>query len=645
MPVKVVLVDVNPKMVAAWRATFEENPEVEVVQGSMLDQQVDAWVSPDQRARRAWTAGSTRSSRSTSAPAIETRVQQEIARRYGGLLPVGHATCVPTGAAQPRYLISTPTMTASSEDISDTLNVALACAAAFQAVHMQNAREPGSIRSVALPGLGANTGQGAGRDLRRPDVDRLQPVPRAGVRRLRRHAGGAGGAARRPRPDAAAQAEGEGQGGAGRRHAAGRARARRRRRPRRRRARTRTSTSTTSEPKRPIEGRRRMIPRPGAALQPERTRPRRGRLGRARRGPRRHVPDPARARPAGREARARAPSTGPTPRTSSPRGSRRSSTRCGPRGSCPPGWHALLEALDSRRPRRPRPRRAAARLAARARGGRAAARRPAAGGRRRPAPSSTRSGPIGDPRAIPRARRTPRASCSRAAARPSRPCGTSATTRGWPGAIERALERLPAPVRARSTRSTPNDRAPRRSRRSPRPSARSDAQDAGPGRSTRSTSSATPAGRRAVPAGAAASSTFDRPYLWRYVKSVFKRSMLRHDYATFGLLAHAIEAQARQTPGTTAAVKSGYDGAAAHDADLPPQDAGLPAPARLALPPQPGRATGPSSTPTPPPRRWSTTRPRTPRSPTACTARSPAATCCTASSGAAATGSSSTTAG
>ena len=50
-------------------------------------------------------------------------------------------------------------MMASSEDISDTLNVALACAAAFQAVHMQNAREPGSIDSIALPGLGAQTGR------------------------------------------------------------------------------------------------------------------------------------------------------------------------------------------------------------------------------------------------------------------------------------------------------------------------------------------------------------------------------------------------------------------------------------------------------------------------------------------------------
>ena len=42
MPVKILLVDVNPKMIAAWRSTFEENPEVEVVQGSMLDQNVDA---------------------------------------------------------------------------------------------------------------------------------------------------------------------------------------------------------------------------------------------------------------------------------------------------------------------------------------------------------------------------------------------------------------------------------------------------------------------------------------------------------------------------------------------------------------------------------------------------------------------------
>jgi O-acetyl-ADP-ribose deacetylase (regulator of RNase III) len=158
MPVKVVLVDINPLMIKAWRATFEENPEVDVVQGSMLDQMVDAWVTPT-NARASMDGGLDGAIKGHLGPSIERRVQAEVKRLHGGLLPVGHATCVPSGVARPAYLISTPTMTASSEDVSDTLNVALACAAAFQAVHMQNVRLPGSIQSIALPGLGANTGR------------------------------------------------------------------------------------------------------------------------------------------------------------------------------------------------------------------------------------------------------------------------------------------------------------------------------------------------------------------------------------------------------------------------------------------------------------------------------------------------------
>jgi O-acetyl-ADP-ribose deacetylase (regulator of RNase III) len=158
MLVKVVLVDVNPQMVAAWRATFEENPEVEIIQSSMLEQPVSAWVSPTNSVG-SMDGGLDAVIKKHLGQSIETAVQMEIARLYHGKMPVGHATCVLTGRHQPRYLISTPTMTQSSEDISDTMNVALACMAAFQAVHIQNAKEPGSIRSVALPGLGANTGK------------------------------------------------------------------------------------------------------------------------------------------------------------------------------------------------------------------------------------------------------------------------------------------------------------------------------------------------------------------------------------------------------------------------------------------------------------------------------------------------------
>jgi hypothetical protein len=77
-------------------------------------------------------------------PKIQTRVQSEIARLYQGTMPLGYATCVATGAPKPPWLISTPTMVGRSDDVSDTLNVALACAAAFQAVRMQNAPCPGA---------------------------------------------------------------------------------------------------------------------------------------------------------------------------------------------------------------------------------------------------------------------------------------------------------------------------------------------------------------------------------------------------------------------------------------------------------------------------------------------------------------------
>jgi O-acetyl-ADP-ribose deacetylase (regulator of RNase III) len=158
MSVKVTLVDINPKMIAAWRDTFEENPEVTILHGSMLDQDVSAWVSPTNAGGR-MDGGLDGVIKKFLGAGIEHAVQKAIGARYGGAMPVGHATCVPTGRPSPRFLISTPTMVASSEDVSDTMNVVLAAAAAFQAVHMQNATNPGSITSIALPGLGANTGR------------------------------------------------------------------------------------------------------------------------------------------------------------------------------------------------------------------------------------------------------------------------------------------------------------------------------------------------------------------------------------------------------------------------------------------------------------------------------------------------------
>ncbi|MFG2874588.1 ADP-ribosyltransferase domain-containing protein [Streptomyces sp. NPDC048337] len=155
---RVVLTDVNERVVEAWRAAFADTPGIEIRRGSILDEDVDAWVTPTNSKGR-MDGGVDAVIKRHLGSGIQLRVQRAIRDRFAGALPVGSAVCVPSGATVPRYLISTPTMVQSSQNVSATLNVALACAAAFQAVHRQNRQAPGSIRSVALVGMGAQTGR------------------------------------------------------------------------------------------------------------------------------------------------------------------------------------------------------------------------------------------------------------------------------------------------------------------------------------------------------------------------------------------------------------------------------------------------------------------------------------------------------
>ncbi|MFD9727104.1 ADP-ribosyltransferase domain-containing protein [Streptomyces sp. NPDC059072] len=155
---RVVLTDVNERVVEAWRAAFADTPGIEIRRGSILDEDVDAWITPT-NSRGRMDGGVDAVIKRHLGSGIQLRVQRAIRDRFAGTLPVGSAVCVPSGATVPRYLISTPTMVRSSQNVSATLNVALACAAAFQAVHRQNREQPGSIRSVALVGMGAQTGR------------------------------------------------------------------------------------------------------------------------------------------------------------------------------------------------------------------------------------------------------------------------------------------------------------------------------------------------------------------------------------------------------------------------------------------------------------------------------------------------------
>ena len=165
MNISISLVDLNARIVAEWRDAFAAEPDFNVLHGSMLLQRADAWVTPT-NARGSMDGGFDAAVKRYFGDGIEQRVRREIRARFGGATPVGCATCVstaglsaPATGPQPRYLISAPTMSGSSERVSGTLNTALAFGAAIQAARMQDAAEPGSIRTVAVPGLGASTGR------------------------------------------------------------------------------------------------------------------------------------------------------------------------------------------------------------------------------------------------------------------------------------------------------------------------------------------------------------------------------------------------------------------------------------------------------------------------------------------------------
>ncbi|MGW7587145.1 macro domain-containing protein [Kitasatospora sp. NPDC054768] len=157
-PLKVVLTDLNATVVESWRAAFADVPGINIRHASLLTAKADAWVSPT-NSRGRMDGGTDAAIKRHLGAGIQLRVQKAIREQHAGSIPVGSAVCVPSGAVNPAFLISAPTMRTSSQNVSETLNVALACAAAFQAVHRQNRLRPGSIRSVALVGMGAATGK------------------------------------------------------------------------------------------------------------------------------------------------------------------------------------------------------------------------------------------------------------------------------------------------------------------------------------------------------------------------------------------------------------------------------------------------------------------------------------------------------
>ncbi|MBA3533018.1 MAG: macro domain-containing protein [Ardenticatenales bacterium] len=154
---RLILVDPNYKMCAAWREVFDSFPNVEVVRGyfeelpefdcmvsaansfGLMDGGVDAAIIRFFGAR------------------LQVWVQTHILEEYLGEQPVGTSFIIETANPEHPFIAHTPTMRVPME-ISRRDNVYLAMWAMLLAVRRHNRVSAERINIVACPGLGTGTG-------------------------------------------------------------------------------------------------------------------------------------------------------------------------------------------------------------------------------------------------------------------------------------------------------------------------------------------------------------------------------------------------------------------------------------------------------------------------------------------------------
>jgi O-acetyl-ADP-ribose deacetylase (regulator of RNase III) len=147
---RIVLCDTNKAVVSAWLKVFVDHRDIEIVEGSIIDQKVDAVVSPA-NSFGFMDGGADAVYLEKFGPIIQENVQVAIRDLFDGELLVGQAVAAETGQPGIAILIAAPTMRVPKQ-IHDPADVFLATRAALRLA----LKLP--IRSIAFPGMGTGTG-------------------------------------------------------------------------------------------------------------------------------------------------------------------------------------------------------------------------------------------------------------------------------------------------------------------------------------------------------------------------------------------------------------------------------------------------------------------------------------------------------
>ncbi|RTQ49324.1 Appr-1-p processing protein [Hymenobacter gummosus] len=149
-----LLIDQSPRMVEAWRAAFDGQPNVEVQQGDLTRVSCDAIVSPA-NSFGFMDGGVDYAISERLGWGLQDELQRQIWALPEGELLVGRALVLETGDAQIPYLISAPTMRVPTNfNIPTSINAYLA----MKAVLIQ-ARAHERIATVAVPGMCTGVGR------------------------------------------------------------------------------------------------------------------------------------------------------------------------------------------------------------------------------------------------------------------------------------------------------------------------------------------------------------------------------------------------------------------------------------------------------------------------------------------------------
>lgn len=158
---KIILTDLQAKVVDAWRHLFQGDDTVEIIHGSIFDVDCDAIVSPA-NSFGFMDGGIDMAISRHFGWHVQERVQAAIQQRHHGELLVGMADIVATDDLKIPYVIAAPTMRVPMLLDPSSVNVYLATRAVLLLMRYGTFTEGTAVNQVvqrvAVPGMGTGVG-------------------------------------------------------------------------------------------------------------------------------------------------------------------------------------------------------------------------------------------------------------------------------------------------------------------------------------------------------------------------------------------------------------------------------------------------------------------------------------------------------